>query len=313
MNKIIIALLALSFTGHAVYAEAPAHPDDIESYFVTTDEAEVLTNVNDLLPEYFLIEFVPIKKYFAISITDEGYTSTVEKAFDGDQESLDVWNETIESAKSISTYINDELDDDYTLVITNHLNKQLVILKMVNGEVTYNLMDDIESSENNDVVNVNESFDLTPIQDVANNLGFDDVWLQEETGVIVVDGTVNSIMGEKIALESFNADISYFFDKHEELPDVPVGYLFRGFNDTNGKELSAITMYFDQDTANRDWSEVTRLDGEMYNQSDWFQMTSLFSQYLNNYTSPSIDENNPIHIMLIRNFGVGRDVGRVTQ
>lgn len=123
---------------------------------------------------------------------------------------------------------------------------------------------------------------------------------EHDTGLLTVDMEMGNILGDKSAIEGFGLGI-YMFLTSDDLPDIPNGVVFRGYpTEGTHQDIAVAVYYYNEETANRDWDEVNIAGKDIYKLTDYISVVSPFSSYLENYSTMTVDEDDPIDNALMR-------------
>lgn len=138
-------------------------------------------------------------------------------------------------------------------------------------------------------------------EEVAETEGFDNLRIDEETGVLMLDNQLKTIISDKVAIETFSTEVYYFMEN--ELPEIKNGIMFLGFvDDYMDYNVAATVMYFEEDNANQDWKNKPINHAEMYKQSSKFDCMSFLSKHID-YESRFVSEDDPIDMLMFYTFG----------
>lgn len=122
---------------------------------------------------------------------------------------------------------------------------------------------------------------------------FNEVEYNHENGLYIISENLTLSLGDKNAIQIFNAEIKTLLDKGI-VTDKPV--VFRGWFENGGYTVAGSVVYFSTDTFNLDWNSRTILDSDVYKYSDGWISASKFGQYqssTNGFKIPQVEE--PLH------------------
>lgn len=176
--------------------------------------------------------------------------------------------------------------------------KKIVALVLIFFQLNLSLI----TANANQVYTDNE---ILKLKEVAKLEGFDNLRIDEDTGVLMIDKQLNTSVSDKIAIETFSIEIFYFLEN--DLPEIKNGILFFGFFDNYiDDNLAATLMFFDEYNANQNWKYKPIKHDEMYKQATKFDCMSFLSKYID-YESRLISEDDPIDMLMFYSFGSTKD------
>ena len=113
--------------------------------------------------------------------------------------------------------------------------KKIVALVLIFFQLNLSLI----TANANQVYTDNE---ILKLKEVAKLEGFDNLRIDEDTGVLMIDKQLNTSVSDKIAIETFSIEIFYFLEN--DLPEIKNGILFFGFFDNYIDDNLAATLMF---------------------------------------------------------------------
>lgn len=121
--------------------ETVAEEQAKEEQIIDDQEQAHLAMMREALSMYVDVDFNKDTKIFELTPTNEQLISEIEMLEYG--VGFSEWNEMVNGLKSMSATNRDSLGEGYGLTLANPFNEDNIILWIVDGEVVYNVVDDL--------------------------------------------------------------------------------------------------------------------------------------------------------------------------